>query len=98
MRLDLSTLPEDQHGTAELDPIAVAEGRVPATAIAVDVRVGPGAGQAVEDVTACRRLDLGVSARHQGVAEDADLGAFVEPQPASRRATAGRSGPPAGRS
>ena len=72
-------------------------GRVPSTVIAVDARRAR-ARQAVEHVTACGGIDLGVPPRHRGVAEEADLRTFIQADAAPRVRQQSRSGPPAGRS
>src|SRR5262249_36206313 len=78
-----STLSEDQHGTSQLDPIAVAERPSRRDGLAVDAGRTRGS-EVMEKVSAPCGLDLGMPPRHGGIAEDPDLGAFVEAHPASR--------------
>jgi hypothetical protein len=72
-----------QERTPKLDPVSIVQGMEISDGCSVD-SCGTLSGQAVQDITVWSRLDLGVPACDCGVAEDADLGSFVEAEAAFR--------------
>ena len=67
----------------ELDPIAVIQGLVAGHGLAVNPRRRLG-GKLVQDIPARGRLDLGMLTSHRCVTKDADLGALIQTEAASR--------------
>ena len=75
------TVPEHQQGLSYLNPIAVVQSLHAADWLAIDLGTAARS-QWAKVVALVGRLDLGVPAIDGRVAEDANLGALVQPQPA----------------
>src|SRR5208283_1682122 len=78
-----SSLSKDQDGLAELQPVAIVQRLGSCDGLAVEPG-GPLRGQVAEEAALGNCLDLGVLAGDVGIAEDADLGAFVQAKAAAR--------------
>ena len=72
---------------AQLDPVAVVQRLGPGHGLAVDPRGAPAAARWRKQVALGRSTRSRRAAARPGVAEDADLGVLVQPQPAARWAS-----------